>query len=101
MLVSTVLAYYAGFTLASVPLMRRTGLGLWSVLSGIWIGEATSIGVMELVMNTIDYNMGGMRTGSAVSFRFWTALIVATAIAFAVAWPVNAWLIAKKLREHH
>jgi hypothetical protein len=101
MLVSTVLAYCAGFTLAVVPLMRRTGLGLWSALSAIWIGEAVSIGVMELVMNAIDYNMGGMRTGSVVSLRFWVALVVATAIAFAVAWPVNAWLIAKKLREHH
>jgi hypothetical protein len=101
MVVSTALAYVAGFSLAIFPLMRRTSLNLPSAFSAIWIGEAISIGVMELVMNAIDYHMGGMRTGSIVNLRFWVALIVATGIAFLVAWPVNAWLIAKQLRKHH
>ncbi|HEY4077901.1 MAG TPA: DUF4396 domain-containing protein [Rhizomicrobium sp.] len=101
MVVSTALAYLSGFSLAVFPLMRRTGLDMPSAFSAIWIGEAISIGVMELVMNAIDYHMGGMRTGSIVNLRFWTALIVATAIAFLVAWPLNAWLIAKQLRKHH
>jgi len=101
MVVSTILAYCAGFTLAVTPLMRRTGLPLGAALGAIWIGEAVSIGVMEIVMNAIDYQLGGMRTGSIVNLRFWGALAVATAIAFVIAWPVNAWLIAKKLREHH
>jgi hypothetical protein len=101
MVISTVLAYVAGFSLAIFPLMRRTGLRLPSAFSAIWIGEAISIGVMELVMNAIDYHMGGMRTGSIVNLRFWVALIVATGVAFLVAWPVNAWLIAKQLRKHH
>jgi hypothetical protein len=101
MLVSTVLAYCAGFMLAVFPLMQNTGLSFASAFGAIWIGEAISIGVMELVMNAIDYHMGGMRTGSILSGRFWGALAVATAVAFVVAWPVNAWLIAKKLRQHH
>jgi len=101
MLVSTLLAYGSGFSLAISPLMRRTGMTLPSAFAAIWIGEAISIGVMEVVMNAIDYNMGGMRTGSIVNPRFWLALLVATAVAFLVAWPVNAWLIAKQLRQHH
>lgn len=101
MVVSTALAYCAGFLLASVPLMRRTGLSFGGAFAAIWIGEAISIGVMELVMNTIDYQMGGMRTGSILRGQFWLALAVATAVAFVIAWPVNAWLIAKKLRQHH
>jgi hypothetical protein len=96
MVLSTVLAYCAGFTLAVAPLMRRTGLSF----GAIWIGEGLSIGVMEIVMNAIDYQMGGMRTGSVFNMRFWSALLVATAIAFLIAWPVNAWLIAKKIKEH-
>src|ERR1700748_3040386 len=64
---STVLAYLAGFSLALFPLMRGTGLTLASAFSAIWIGEAISIGVMELVMNAIDYHMGGMRTGSVAN----------------------------------
>lgn len=101
MIVSTGLAYLAGFSLAVIPLMRRTGMDLASAFSAIWIGEAISIGVMELVMNAIDYRMGGMRTGSIVNLRFWLALAVATGLAFFVAWPVNAWLIARQLRQHH
>ena len=100
MAVSTVLAYCAGFTLAAAPLMRRTGLSLGGALGAIWIGEGISIGVMEIVMNAIDYQLGGMRTGSVFNIRFWAALAVATAIAFIIAWPVNAWLIAKKIKEH-
>jgi hypothetical protein len=48
MFVSTVLAYRASFTLAMVPLMRRTGLGLWSALSAIWIGEAPAPALPQL-----------------------------------------------------
>jgi hypothetical protein len=101
MIVSTCLAYAAGFSLAVFPLMRRTGMDFAGALSAIWIGEAISIGVMEMVMNAIDYDMGGMRTGSITNLRFWLALVVATAVAFLVAWPVNAWLIARQLRQHH
>jgi uncharacterized membrane protein len=101
MVVSTALAYLAGFSLAVFPLMRRTGMDMPSAFAAIWIGEAISIGVMELVMNAIDYHMGGMRTGSILNGRFWVALAVATGVAFLVAWPVNAWLIAKQLRKHH
>jgi len=100
MVLSTVLAYCAGFTLAVAPLMRRTGLSFGAAFGAIWIGEGLSIGVMEIVMNAIDYQMGGMRTGSIFNMRFWGALTVATAIAFLIAWPVNAWLIAKKIKEH-
>jgi Domain of unknown function (DUF4396) len=56
MIVSTCLAYAAGFSLAVFPLMRRTGMDFAGALSAIWIGEAISIGVMELVMNAIDYD---------------------------------------------
>ena len=101
MVVSTLLAYVAGFTLAATPLMRSTGLTLVAAFGAIWIGEAISIGVMELVMNAIDYHLGGMRTGSVTNLRFWGALAAATAVAFLIAWPVNAWLIAKKIKQHH
>jgi hypothetical protein len=101
MVVATLLAYACGFALAVFPLMRRTGLGLAEAFSAIWLGEAISIGVMELVMNAIDYHLGGMRTGSVLAPRFWSALAVAIIVGFLAALPVNAWLIAKQLRKHH
>ena len=70
---STVLAYISGFSLTIFPLMRHTGFGFKSALKAIWLGEAVSIGVMELVMNTVDYHMGGVRTGSVFNPLFWEA----------------------------
>ena len=101
MVVATALAYVCGFALAVVPLMRRTGLSAGAAFSAIWLGEASSIGVMEVVMNAIDYHMGGMRAGTILNPRFWEALAVAVVIGFLAALPVNAWLIAKQLRKGH
>ncbi len=61
---STVLAYISGFSLAIFPLMRSTGLTFNAAFKAIWLGEIISIGVMELVMNGVDYHMGGVRSGS-------------------------------------
>jgi hypothetical protein len=74
---STGLAYISGFSLTIFPLMRRTKLSFKSAFMAIWLGEAISIGVMEIVMNTIDYHMGGVRSGSVANPAFWLALATA------------------------
>ncbi len=101
MALSTALAYLSGFTLTVIPLMRKTRLKFRSALKAIWFGEAISIGVMELVMNSIDYHMGGMRAGSITNPLFWEALAVAVPAGFIAALPVNAWLIGKELKKCH
>ena len=52
---ATTLAYISGFTLGLLPVMKSRGLSLWNAFKLIWIGEAVSIGVMEIVMNWVDY----------------------------------------------
>ncbi|WP_283937644.1 DUF4396 domain-containing protein [Sphingomonas hankyongi] len=67
----------------------------------IWIGEVTSIGVMEIVMNFIDYQLGGMGAPSIVHWSFWRGLLFAVPAGFLAAWPVNYWLIKRELKACH
>lgn len=98
---STLLAYISGFTLTVFPLMKRTGLTFQNAFKAIWVGEVVSIGIMELVMNSIDYHMGGMRAGSLGNTLFWTALAVAVPAGYIAAFPVNLWLIKRQLKMCH
>lgn len=77
MILATVLAYISGFSLTIFPLMKRAKLPFKAALKAIWLGEAISIGVMELVMNSVDYHMGGVRSGSILNPQFWEALAFA------------------------
>ncbi len=101
MALSTVLAFISGFSLTVFPLMRRTKLNFNAALQAIWLGEILSIGVMELVMNSVDYHMGGVRAGSIFNPRFWEALAVAVPAGYIAALPVNAWLIGKQMKKCH
>src|SRR5215208_2519064 len=66
---ATALSYVSGITLGLVPIIRNQGVGVLAALKIIWIGEVISIGVMEIVMNFVDYQMGGM---GAKSIFVWT-----------------------------
>jgi hypothetical protein len=98
---STVLAYISGFSLAIFPLMRSTGLMFKAAFKAIWLGEVISIGVMELVMNGVDYHLGGVRSGSLGNPLFWEALAAAVPAGYIAALPVNAWLIGRQLKKCH
>jgi hypothetical protein len=98
---ATLLAYASGMTLGLVPVMRRERIGMLAALKIIWIGEVISIGVMELVMNWVDYEMGGMAAPSIASWMFWRGILVAVPAGFLAAWPVNYWLLSRNLKACH
>jgi len=98
---ATALAYASGMTLGLVPVMRRERIGMLAALRIIWIGEVVSIGVMELVMNWVDYEMGGMAAPSVLSWMFWRGLLFAVPAGFLAAWPVNYWLLRRNLKRCH
>jgi hypothetical protein len=56
---------------------------------------------MELVMNSVDYHMGGVRSGSVFHSLFWEALAVAVPAGYVAAFPVNFWLIGRELKRCH
>ena len=95
---ATLLAYATGMTLGLLPVMKSLGVGMIDALRIIWIGEVISIGVMELVMNYVDYRMGGMAAPSIATWMFWRGILFAVPAGFLAAWPVNYWLLKRELK---
>jgi len=100
MVLATALAYASGFGLTMWPLLR-SGMAFWPALSTVFVGEAVSIGAMEVAMNAVDYAMGGMRVKSLVAPRYWEALAAACVAGFMAAWPVNFWLLDRNMKKCH
>ena len=98
---ATALAYATGMTLGLLPVMKNRGVSLVEALRIIWIGEVISIGVMEIVMNYVDYQMGGMTAPSVASWMFWRGIVFAVPAGFLAAWPVNYWLLKRELKACH
>ena len=98
---ATALAYAAGMALGLLPVMRSRGVGPLEALRIIWVGEVISIGVMELVMNVVDYQMGGMTAPSIASWMFWRGILFAVPAGFLAGWPVNYWLLKRNLKGSH
>jgi Domain of unknown function (DUF4396) len=100
-ILATGLSYVSGITLGLVPVMRAQHVSLLQALRIIWVGEVISIGVMEIVMNFVDYQMGGMGAKSVFHGIFWRGLVFAVPAGFIAAWPVNYWLIKRELKACH
>lgn len=98
---ATALSYVSGITLGLLPVMRNQGVSLLAALKIIWIGEVVSIGVMEIVMNFVDYQLGGMGSKSIFVWTFWRGLAFAVPAGFLAAWPVNYWLLKRELKACH
>ncbi|MBV8159107.1 MAG: DUF4396 domain-containing protein, partial [Dyella sp.] len=92
--------FVSGFALTLLPMLRR-GFGFADSLRTVWLGEVISISVMELVMNLVDYQMGGMRGVSLASARYWEAFALALVAGFLAAWPVNAWMLSRNMQRCH
>ena len=97
---ATLLAYVSGFGLTISPLLR-SGMSFRPALTTVFVGEAVSIGVMEVAMNAVDFAMGGMGVRSLFVPRYWEALAVATVAGFLGAWPVNFWLLGRNVKRCH
>ena len=100
-ILATALAYATGITLGLLPVMKNRGVGPAEAFRIIWIGEVISIGVMEIVMNYVDYRMGGMAAPSIASWMFWRGILIAVPAGVLAAWPVNYWLLKRDLKRCH
>jgi hypothetical protein len=56
---------------------------------------------MEIAMNFVDYQMGGMGASSVLTWTFWRGIVFAVPAGFLVAWPVNYWLLKRELKACH
>ena len=99
------LAFLFGYAFTMIPLLRA-GLAFGAVLRLALAADTVSIAIMELVDNTIMVLVPGAMQAGLDSGFFWVSLIAALAIAGAVAFPVNRWLITRGkghavIHEHH
>lgn len=88
------LAFLFGYTLSTLPLLRA-GLGIGAALSVVLAADTLSIATMEVVDNLVMAVVPGAMDAGLVNVVFWVAMPVALAAAFAAAYPVNRWLLAR------
>jgi hypothetical protein len=91
---AVVLAFFFGYTLTSLPLLRA-GLALSAVVPIALASDTASIAVMEIVDNAIMLLVPGAMEAGIGDVLFWGALSVALVVAGVVALPLNRWLIAR------
>ena len=80
------------FTLRSV---LGAGLSLGAAVGVALAADTLSITVMEVVDNAVLLMVPGAMEAGLGDWFFWLTLAGALAVAFVVALPVNAWLIAR------
>ena len=93
-IVSTALAFVAGFTLTALPFLRR-GYAVAAAARIAFAADAASITVMEIVDNVLMLFIPGAMSAPLDSFLFWGSLAVSLVVAGIAAYPVNRWLIAR------
>jgi hypothetical protein len=89
-----VLAFVFGYSFTFVPLLRG-GMALGRAVGLTLAADTISIVVMEAVDNLVVVLVPGAMAAGLLDPLFWGSLVVGLVIAFAVAFPVNRWLIAR------
>ena len=93
-LLSVALAFFFGYLLTSLPLLRA-GLALGTVVPIALASDTASIGVMEIVDNAIMLVVPGALEAGLGDVLFWGSLSFALVVAGAFAFPLNRRLIAR------
>jgi len=102
---AVVLAFVFGYSMTLIPLLRA-GLAAATAMKLAFAADTISIVIMEIVDNAVMLVYpGAMNAGLGIA-TFWVALGLSLVLAFAVAYPVNRWLIARgrghaRVHGHH
>jgi hypothetical protein len=88
------LAFFFGYSLTMLPLLQA-GLALSVALPLAFASDTLSITTMEIVDNAIILVIPGAMEAGLNELLFWGSLGASLVIAFAAAFPVNRWLIAR------
>jgi hypothetical protein len=91
---AVVLAFIFGYSLTLVPVLRA-GIPLRRAAGLAFASDTLSIATMEIVDNGFILLVPGAIAAGLTDSLFWISLAVSLAIAFAAAFPVNRWLIAR------
>jgi hypothetical protein len=89
-----VLAFVFGYTLSTLPLLK-SGLAVGAALSVVLAADTLSIATMELVDNLVMALIPGAMEAGLVNVVFWVGMMIALAVAFVAAFPVNRYLLQR------
>jgi len=92
--ISVVLAFFFGFSLSSLPLLKA-GLGLGAALRLVIAADTVSIATMELVDNLVMALIPGAMNAGLVNVVFWLGMMISLTVAFFAAYPVNRHLLQR------
>jgi hypothetical protein len=92
--VAVVLAFFFGYGLTSLPLLR-SGLAVAAVVPIALAADTVSIAIMELVDNLTVVLVPGALGAGLGDLRFWAPLIGGFVIAWPFAFAVNRALIRR------
>ena len=93
-ILSIVLAFFFGYLLTSLPLLRA-GMALAAVVPIALASDTLSIATMEVVDNLIMVVVPGAIDAMLSDILFWGSLSFSLAVAFVFTVPVNRWLLAR------
>ena len=91
---SVALAFLFGYALSILPLLKA-GMGLVAAGSVVLAADTLSIVTMEVVDNLVMVVIPGAMDAGLVNVIFWLSMALAFITAFAVAVPVNRYLLMR------
>ncbi|EWC60128.1 putative membrane protein [Actinokineospora spheciospongiae] len=92
--VSVALAFLFGYALTARSVLAA-GVALSTAFGVALAADTVSIATMEVVDNLVMVAVPGAMTAGLADWLFWASLAGSLAVAFAVAVPVNRWLITR------
>lgn len=97
------LAFVSGYLVSTLPLLRH--MSFIKALRLVFVADTLSIATMVIVDNALMLVMPGAMGSDPLTLTYWTSRLVSLAVAFLVAWPVNAWQLRRgrghALTHHH
>lgn len=92
--ISIALAFVFGYSLSMLPLLRH-GLSVKKSLKVALAADTASIATMEVSDNLFILLVPGAMAASLTDSLFWISLFLSLVVAYAVAFPLNRYLISR------
>lgn len=91
---AVVLAFLFGYGLSILPLLKAK-VALGAAIGVVLAADTLSIATMEVVDNAVMAIVPGAMEAGLVNPLFWISMSIALTAAFAIAYPVNRWLLVQ------
>lgn len=100
MVLAIILGFIGGYSLTMIPLLKR-GIDVKKATKITVVSETASILVMETAENGTAFLIPGLLVASFSTSLFWFGLMISIIAGFIAAYPVNYFMLSKRLKEGH